>query len=100
MKFFLCSLSAVSLLFNGYGQGPARSDTGRVDTAKLRAVIVRGEKNLYQQRPEGMVVNVESSVLTRGSSALEVLERSPGVIIDHRNNSIALNGKNGVLVML
>lgn len=100
MKSLLCSLSAVFLLFDGYGQVSGKSDTGRTDTAKLHEVIVRGDKTLYRQRPEGMVVNVESSVLTRGSSALEVLERSPGVIIDHRNNSIALNGKNGVLVMI
>jgi iron complex outermembrane recepter protein len=45
-------------------------------------------------------VNVENSVLTKGSSALEVLERSPGVYIDRRSNSIALNGKSGVMVML
>ncbi|WP_207632806.1 TonB-dependent receptor domain-containing protein [Foetidibacter luteolus] len=67
---------------------------------QLNEVVVRSTKPLYQQRPDGVVVNVESSVLTKGSSALEVLERSPGVFIDHRNNSIALNGKSGVTVMI
>lgn len=47
-----------------------------------------------------MVVNVQNSILTKGSSALSVLERSPGVVIDHRNNSISLNGKDGVMVMI
>lgn len=70
------------------------------ESKQLGEVVVRATKPLFQQQPEGMVVNVESSVLTKGSSALEVLERSPGVIIDHQNNAIALNGKNGVMVMI
>ncbi len=67
---------------------------------ELEGVVVRAQKPVYQQKPGGMVVNVENSMFTKGSSALQVLERSPGVVIDHRNNSIALNGKNGVMVMI
>lgn len=70
------------------------------DTKQLGEVVIRSEKPLYEQQPGGIVINVEKSILTKGSSALEVLERSPGVVIDHRNNSIALNGKTGVMVML
>ncbi|MEO5891186.1 MAG: TonB-dependent receptor [Ferruginibacter sp.] len=69
-------------------------------TTELEGVVLRAEKPLYQQQPGGIIVNVENSLLTKGSSALEVLERSPGVVVDHRNNSIALNGKAGVMVML
>jgi outer membrane receptor protein involved in Fe transport len=69
-------------------------------TQQLGEVVVQAEKPLLQQQPEGMVVNVQSSLLTKGSTALAVLERSPGVVIDYRNNSIALNGKGGVTVML
>lgn len=70
------------------------------DPKQLGEVVIRSEKPLYQQQPGGIIINVESSILTKGSSALEVLERSPGVVIDHRNNSIVLNGKSGVMVML
>ncbi len=66
----------------------------------LKEVVVRAEKPLFQQRPYGTVVNVQSSVLSKGSSALELLERSPGVFIDRRDNNIALNGKTGVMVMI
>ncbi|MBB6126530.1 outer membrane beta-barrel family protein [Mucilaginibacter lappiensis] len=69
-------------------------------TRQLGEVVIKASKPLYQQRPDGMVVNVESSLMTKGSSALQVLERSPGVVIDHRNNSINLNGKSGVMVMM
>ncbi|GLU57138.1 outer membrane beta-barrel protein [Dyadobacter frigoris] len=70
------------------------------DTRQLGEVVIKAEKPLFEQKIEGMVVNVENSILTKGSSALSVLERSPGVIIDHRNNSISLNGKDGVMVMI
>ncbi|SHN18940.1 TonB-dependent receptor domain-containing protein [Chitinophaga sp. CF418] len=67
---------------------------------QLGEVVIQAEKPLLQQQAEGMVVNVQSSLLTKGSTALAILERSPGVVIDYRNNSIALNGKGGVTVML
>lgn len=67
---------------------------------QLEEVVVRAARPLYQQRVDGMVINAESSVLTKGSSVLELLERSPGVIINYRDNSITLNGKTGVTVML
>jgi outer membrane receptor protein involved in Fe transport len=38
--------------------------------------------------------------MTQGSSVLDVLQQSPGVIIDQHNNTISLNGKTGVMVML
>ncbi|GAB3642515.1 TonB-dependent receptor domain-containing protein [Spirosoma arcticum] len=70
------------------------------DTKQLGEVIVRAAKPLYQPITEGTVINIESSVLSKGSSALQILERSPGVVIDYRNSSIGLNGKNGVVVLL
>ncbi|MGN7722958.1 TonB-dependent receptor domain-containing protein [Chitinophaga sp. 22620] len=83
---------------------PAGRDMGaftlQAAAQQLEEVTVRAGKPLFQQQPYGTIVNVENSVLTKGSSALEVLERSPGVYIDRRSNSIALNGKNGVMVML
>lgn len=67
---------------------------------QLKEVRVQASKPLLQQQAYGTVVNVQSSVLTKGSSVLEVLERAPGVNIDRRTNGIALNGKSGVMVML
>lgn len=72
----------------------------REDTRQLGEVVIRAQKPLYQQTAEGTVVNVESSVLSKGSSVIQVLERAPGVSIDYRNNTITLNGKSGVTVLL
>ncbi|HMH20674.1 MAG TPA: TonB-dependent receptor [Puia sp.] len=85
---------------SGKPAGPVGTQPIKTDTQRLAEMVVRGKKPLFQQATGGIVVNLESSLLTKGSSALEVLERSPGVLIDHRNNGIALNGKSGVMVML
>lgn len=66
----------------------------------LEQVIIRSTRPFIQQQAYGTTINVENNVLTKGSSALEILERSPGVVVDRRNNTIALNGKSGVIVML
>jgi biopolymer transport protein ExbD len=47
-----------------------------------------------------MVINVQSSITSAGSTALDVLERSPGVVVDRQNNILSMNGKQGVMVML
>ncbi|KAA9357022.1 TonB-dependent receptor domain-containing protein [Larkinella humicola] len=72
----------------------------REDTRQLGEVVVRAEKPLFEQQVAGTIVNVESSLMSKGSSVLGVLERSPGVVIDYQNNSLTLNGKSGVMVML
>ncbi len=66
----------------------------------LDEVLVKVEKPLYEQKVDRMVINVESSILSAGSTALEVLERSPGVTINRQNNNISLTGKNGVTIMI
>lgn len=66
----------------------------------LTDVTVIARKPLFEQKIDRMVINVASSITYSGTSALEVLERSPGVIVDRQNNAIAINGKNGVVVMI
>ncbi len=66
----------------------------------LEEVVVVDKKPLYQAEPDGLVVNVENSIVSAGATALEILERSPGVVIDRQNNTISLVGKQGVNVMI
>ena len=70
------------------------------DIAQMDAIVVQATKPLFTQEIDRMVINVENSIMTKGSTALQVLERSPGIYIDRRNNDITLNGKSGVMVML
>ncbi len=66
----------------------------------LEGVAVTGRKKLIQRTQEGTIINVQQSILTKGSTALQLLERSPGVVLDQRNNSFSLNGRSGVLIMI
>jgi outer membrane receptor protein involved in Fe transport len=77
-------------------------DTVRLNTAdrQLEAVTVNAKKPLYEQKTDRMVINVQSSITSAGSSALEILERSPGVDVDRQSNVITMNGKDGVVVMI
>ncbi|WP_127136287.1 outer membrane beta-barrel family protein [Flagellimonas oceanensis] len=67
--------------------------------SELDEIVLAAKKSIIQRTPEGQVVNVQSSVMTKGSNVLQVLERLPGVILDRRNNQFSLNGQSGVTVM-
>ncbi|MEZ2443560.1 TonB-dependent receptor [Chitinophaga sp. RCC_12] len=102
MNYILLTLLLLSPALDTQAQASGKPATPDSLPAlkQLKEVMVRANKPLLQQQAYGTVVNVQSSVLTKGSSVLEVLERSPGVNIDRRTNGIALNGKSGVMVML
>lgn len=65
----------------------------------LAEVTVTVTKQLVEQKIDRIVLNVEQSIMSNGSTALEVLERAPGVTVDEEGN-IALKGKQGVTVMI
>lgn len=66
---------------------------------RLKEVTVVARKPFIQKLSDRIVVNVENSIISAGSSAMEVLERSPGVNIN-QNDVISLRGKQGVIVMI
>ena len=66
----------------------------------LDEVTVVAKKQLFEQKVDRMVINVESSIVSSGSSALEILERSPGVLVNRQSNAISLAGKDGVVIMI
>ena len=70
------------------------------ETLALAEVEIKADKPLYVQKIDRMVINVSSSILSAGTTALEVLERSPGVLVNRQDNSISIVGKEGVEVMM
>lgn len=68
--------------------------------AVLGKVTVEKKKPLVEVLIDRLVINVAGSITAAGGTALEVLERSPGVIVDRQNNSIVVNGKSGVVLMI
>jgi hypothetical protein len=70
------------------------------DVMKLEEVVVKADKPLYEMEMGKMVINVQSSITAAGQSAIDVLERSPGVFVNRQENSFSLGGKNGVIVLM
>ncbi|WP_210490625.1 outer membrane beta-barrel protein [Rufibacter aurantiacus] len=66
----------------------------------LKEVKVVGQKPLFEQQLDRLVVNVEGSIVSAGATALEVLERSPGITVNRQSNSMSIAGKDGVMVMI
>lgn len=65
----------------------------------LGTVTVTAKKPLIEQKLDRTIVNVEAAVTNVGNSALEVLEKSPGVTVD-KDGNISLKGKPGVVIMV
>jgi hypothetical protein len=66
----------------------------------LGEVVVTTEKQLFQQSIDRFVINTASSITLSGNSILEVLQKSPGILVNRQNNSISMNGKSGVRIMI
>lgn len=66
----------------------------------LEEVQVIARKPLFEQKIDRLVVNVANSATSAGGTALEVLERSPGVVVNRQNQALSLIGKEGVVVMI
>jgi hypothetical protein len=66
----------------------------------LNEVKVVAKKPFIEQQIDRTVVNVENSIVSAGATALEVLERSPGVVVDQQNDRLQLRGKEGVIVQI
>lgn len=98
----------------GYGLGTSQlvtvtEDSNRVTvntiylsekSNTLNEVNVRAAKPFVEQLPDRTVLNVESSLVVAGGTALDVLERAPGVVVDQQNDQIQLQGRSGVLIMM
>lgn len=70
-----------------------------VEDLLLGEVVINRQHRLVEQRSDRMVVNVENSMLSDGMTALEILQRAPGVRVDDDGN-ISMRGKTGVGVLI
>ena len=70
------------------------------ENIQLNNVTVTAKKPLFEQKMDRLVINVRNSITAAGATALDVLERSPGVTVDRQNNQLSMGGKDGVLIMV
>ena len=65
----------------------------------LKGVTVVAKKQFIERKIDRTIVNVDASITSAGTTALEVLEKSPGVTVD-KDGNVSLKGKAGVLIMM
>ena len=68
-------------------------------STSLHEVAVVGRRPPIEQKPDRTIINVDASPSNTGSTAIDVLEKAPGVTLD-KDDNISLKGKQGVQVMI
>ncbi len=66
---------------------------------QLKQAEVSAFRPLIEVKADKTVFNVESSISSTGSTAYELLQKAPGVVVDN-NDNITLKGRGGVVVQI
>lgn len=65
---------------------------------EIAGVTVVAKKPFLEQKADKLVVNVENSATAAGATALEILQKVPGIIVS--NEKITLAGRNNVAILI
>jgi iron complex outermembrane recepter protein len=68
-------------------------------TTNLQGVTVTAKKPLVEMKADKTILNVEGTINSTGSDALELLRKAPGVSVD-KDDNLSIAGKNGVQVYI
>jgi hypothetical protein len=68
-------------------------------TKSLQGVVVISQKPIVEVKADKTILNVEGTINAVGQDALELLRKSPGVMVD-KDDNLSLAGKNGVQVYI
>lgn len=88
---FTVSSNNAAVKLDGLQLSPAAKALGEVTVTARRPFI--------ETKIDKTVVNVEASPTNAGATAMEVLEKSPGIMVNN-DGVISLRGKAGVIVMM
>ncbi|MBS1741602.1 MAG: TonB-dependent receptor [Bacteroidetes bacterium] len=66
---------------------------------EMAAVVVHSKKQFIERKIDKTVVNPDALISNTGTSAMEALEKAPGISID-KDDNISLKGKQGVIIMI
>ena len=66
---------------------------------KLKEVVIISKKPFIERKPDKMILNVDAAITNTGTTAMEVLEKAPGISVD-KDGNISLKGKQGIVVMI
>ena len=89
---------AVSPVFTYDGQKASAPELRLTKaSAQMANVTISASKPIVEVKADKTVLNVEGTINSVGSDALELLRKSPGVLVD-KDENLSVNGKNGVQV--
>lgn len=71
--------------------------TAQPATKDLSGVTVTSKKPMVEVKADKTILNVEGTINAVGNDGLELLRKSPGVMVD-KDDNLSLSGKNGVRV--
>lgn len=93
------SFQSQSFDFDGKSNYQLPTITLKTSVSELDDVVIEAQRPLIEVQPDKTVFNVEGSINAQGNTALELLRKSPGVIVDN-NENLVLQGKSGVQVFI
>ena len=73
--------------------------TLQIAEKSLSIVTVTARKPFIERKADRTIINVDGALTNAGNTAMEVLEKSPGVSVD-KDGNISLKGKQGVIVTI
>ncbi|MEI8280249.1 MAG: TonB-dependent receptor [Bacteroidota bacterium] len=68
-------------------------------SAELKTATVTAKKPMIEVKADKVIFNIENSINATGSNAMELLQKSPGLIVDN-NDNISMKGKSGVRIYI
>ncbi|MGV3529612.1 MAG: outer membrane beta-barrel protein [Flavisolibacter sp.] len=71
----------------------------QANTGNIEAVTVTARKSYLKMEAGKTIVNLDALVSNAGTTALEALEKMPGVLVD-KDGNISFKGRQGVLVLI
>ncbi len=90
-----------SAVFPSTGEGSTQAPLTALTklAGELREAVVTAHKPPVEVKADKIILNVEGSINAVGQDALELLRKSPGIIVD-KDDNLSLSGKNGVQVYI
>ena len=90
--------AVVSPVFASNGENTSAPEVKLAKASgQMNNVTVTATKPIVEVKADKTILNVEGTINSVGSDALELLRKSPGVLVD-KDENLSVNGKNGIQV--
>jgi hypothetical protein len=74
-----------------------RENRMNISSIELETAVVKASRVIVEIKPDRTVFNVQGTINSTGSNAIELLRKAPGVLVDN-NDNISVMSRSGVLL--